>query len=178
MQYTARYESPLGVLLLASNGAALTGLWFEGQKHSGAATASPEQAVGALPVFAAARRWLDIYFGGTAPDFMPPLAPEGTAFRRTVWQALAAIPYGKTMTYGAVAAVVAKEMGRDAMSARAVGGAVGHNPISIIVPCHRVVGAGGNLTGYAAGIEKKAGLLRLEGAHMTGMFVPKKDSVL
>ncbi|MBQ8600749.1 MAG: methylated-DNA--[Clostridia bacterium] len=156
MTYVAHYHSPLGLITLASNGDALTGLWFEGQKYFGAGmeTAREEKA---LSVFAETKRWLDLYFQGMIPDFTPLLHFEGSAFRKSVWERLLLIPYGKTVTYGDLAGQIAKKM-----SAQAVGGAVGHNPIAIIVPCHRVVGANGSLIGYAGGIDKKEKLLALE----------------
>ena len=154
------YPSPLGEIILASDGEALTGLWFAGQKYEGA-TLAPEHAEKDLPVFAQTRHWLDIYFDGKAPDFTPPLRLRGTDFRQTVWEFLLTIPFGKTVTYGEIAAQIAQKTG-GSVSARAVGGAVGHNPISLIVPCHRVVGADGSLTGYAGGVERKEKLLKLE----------------
>jgi len=162
MEYTYHYSSPLGGILLAGEGAALTGLWFEGQKYC-ADTLSRPCGEGDLPVFADAARWLDLYFSGQAPDFTPPLAPKGTPFRRAVWDILLTIPYGQTMTYGQIAALLAEERGLSPRAARAVGSAVGHNPISLIIPCHRVVGSGGRLTGYAGGLERKEALLALEG---------------
>lgn len=162
MQYRTTYTSPLGGMLLASDGCALTGLWFEGQKYLPPCV--PEmQANDDLPVFAQTKRWLDGYFSGRDPGGCPPLRPAGTEFQRQVWQQLCTIPYGQTVTYGQVAAQIARERGTARMSAQAVGGAVGHNPISVIVPCHRVLGANGALTGYAGGIEKKRALLALEG---------------
>ncbi len=175
--YTCSYSSPLGQITLASDGTALTGLWFDGQKHF-AATLPPEHTEKALPVFDQTARWLDMYFGGREPDFTPPLALTGTPFRRAVAEILLTIPYGKTMTYGQIAARIAGKQDAKTISARAVGGAVGHNPISIIVPCHRVVGSGGSLTGYAGGIERKLQLLRLEGADLTGVYVPKAGTAL
>lgn len=159
MQYTASYQSPLGGILMAADGASLTGLWFEGQKYfaRGLDGAHEERS---LPVFEEARRWLDVYFSGGQPDFTPPLRFTGTAFQNGVWALLLAVPYGTTVTYGELA----RRHGLSHTSARAVGGAVGRNAISLIVPCHRVVGAGGNLTGYAGGLDRKRALLRLEGA--------------
>ena len=157
MDYTSHYASPLGGITLASDGENLTGLWFDGQKHF-AGTLDAEHREASLAVFDQAARWLDVYFSGHAPDFTPPLRPKTTAFRRTVWETLPTIPYGHTATYGEIAA----RMGLPVASARAVGGAVGHNAISIIIPCHRVVGANGRLTGYAGGIERKRALLELE----------------
>lgn len=162
MQYTAVYQSPLGPITLAADGQALTGLWFEGQRYDrrGLDQAGEEKG---LPVLRQAKAWLDIYFSGVAPDFTPPLRFTGTAFQNQVWTILAAIPYGQTRTYGDIARELAHCQGLARMSAQAVGGAVGRNRISIIVPCHRVVGADGSLTGYAGGLRKKAELLRLEG---------------
>ena len=170
MQYTAHYASPFGPITLASDGTSLVGLWFDGQKYF-AATLEDKHKQKSLPVFEEARRWLDIYFSGKEPDFLPPLAPKATPFRKKVWDILLSIPYGQTMTYGEIAKAIAREQS-SRMSAQAVGGAVGHNPISIIVPCHRVVGTNGSLTGYADGIDKKVQLLTLEGVDMTRFFVP------
>lgn len=163
MQYTTFYESPIGRMLLAADDAGLTGLWFEGQKYF-ARCLGRETEEKELPVFAEAKRWLDIYFSGKEPDFTPPLHFIGTDFQKEVWEILCAIPYGQTMTYGAIADRLAKKRGLSRMSAQAVGGAVGHNNLSIIVPCHRVVGSDGSLTGYAGGIERKTFLLNLENA--------------
>ena len=163
MQYTTFYESPIGRMLLAADDTGLTGLWFEGQKYF-ARCLDRESEEKELPVFAEAKRWLDIYFSGKEPDFTPPLHFTGTDFQKEVWEILCAIPYGQTMTYGAIADRLAKKRGLSRMSAQAVGGAVGHNNLSIIVPCHRVVGSDGSLTGYAGGIERKTFLLNLENA--------------
>ena len=146
---------------MASDGTALTGLWFDGQKHF-AETLDPEHEERPLPVFDETDRWLDLYFSGQAPEFTPALSVQGSAFRKAVWEILLAIPYGQTVTYGEIADRLRKEKGLPAVSARAVGGAVGHNPVSLIIPCHRVVGAGGCLTGYAGGVERKARLLGME----------------
>ena len=155
------YESPLGGITLGSDGKALTGLWFDGQEHY---AVTPPSQVGRrrLPVFDETCRWLDIYFSGCAPDFTPELVLHGTPFRKAVWDILLTIPFGKTMSYGEIAEILARQRGISRMSAQAVGGAVGHNPVSIIVPCHRVVGADGSLTGYAGGLERKARLLEIE----------------
>ena len=157
MDYTHAYLSPLGEIMLASDGEALIGLWFEGQKHFGAGLAG-EHMEKPLPVFDQADRWLELYFSGRNPDFTPPLCPHGTAFQKSVWRRLLSIPYGRTMTYGEIAL----SLGLPPGSVRAVGGAVGRNPISLMIPCHRVVGTKGNLTGYAGGIERKRRLLELE----------------
>lgn len=172
MQYLAYYKSPLGGITMASDGTALTGLWFDGQKYFAAGLKEKTQPK-SLPVFKQAVAWLDTYFAGQRPDFTPPLALSGTPFRRQVWQLLLAIPYGQTVTYGQIAQTVAHQNGLAQMSAQAVGGAVGHNPISIIVPCHRVVGTGGSLTGYAGGIDKKIELLKLEGIDVSKFFAPQ-----
>lgn len=164
MQYTAQYPSPLGPVLLAADagGTALTGLWFVGQKHF-ARHLDPEREARALPLFEDVRRWLDVYFSGRDPGFMPPLCPAGTPFEREVWALLCAIPYGQTTSYGRLAAQLAARRGLARLSAQAVGGAVGRNGISILIPCHRVLGADGSLTGYAGGLERKQYLLTLEG---------------
>ena len=167
MHYTTFYESPIGRMLLAADDTGLTGLWFEGQKYF-ARCLDRENEEKELPVFAEAKRWLDIYFSGKEPDFTPPLHFTGTDFQKEVWDILCAIPYGQTMTYGAIADQIAKKRGLSRMSAQAVGGAVGHNNLSIIVPCHRVVGSDGSLTGYAGGIERKTFLLNLENAKISG----------
>ena len=177
MEYTYHYESPLGRITLASDGEALIGLWFDGQKYF-ADVLGGEAEEKILPVFEQTIRWLNIYFRGKAPDFTPPLRMKTTSFRKAVWEILLTIPYGETMTYGEIAAMVARQKGLSTMSAQAVGGAVGHNSISLIIPCHRVIGSNGSLTGYAGGIEKKVKLLEMEGADMTGMFVPKRRAAL
>lgn len=157
--YTDRLSSPLGDILLSSDGTALTGLWFVGQKYI--PELSPVLCAD-LPVFRETRRWLDLYFQGAEPDFMPPLSLSGSPFRQAVWAQLRQIPYGTVTTYGRLAEALRQN--GIAASAQAVGGAVGHNPVSILVPCHRVIGANGSLTGYAGGLEKKQFLLTLEHA--------------
>lgn len=161
MQYINYYESPLGTLTMASDGDALTGLWFVGQKYYGA-TLGTEYIEANLPIFIETKRWLDCYFAGKNLKFTPKLAPQGSEFRQQVWAILQTIPYGSTLTYGEIGAQIAKVRGIAKMSAQAVGGAVGHNPISIIIPCHRVLGANGSLTGYAGGIDRKLALLEIE----------------
>ncbi len=175
MQYTSKYKSPLGNILLAADEKGLTGLWFEGQKYF-ALYLDKEHEEKELPVFRETKRWLDIYFTGKEPDFKLPLHFTGTSFQNEVWEILYTIPYGKTTTYGEIARLLAQKKGLAQMSAQAVSGAVRHNEISIIVPCHRVVGASGSLTGYAGGIDKKIKLLKLEGALRDGFFVPKKST--
>ena len=177
MTFLTHYDSPLGGVLLAADESGLTGLWFEGQKYF-ADNLPEERAERETETLALAKRWLDIYFAGKEPDFMPPLRPVGSPFRRAVWELLLEIPYGQTTTYGELSRRLAAEMGIAHMSAQAVGGAVGHKGISIIIPCHRVVGTGGSLTGYAGGVDKKVKLLELERADMRGFFVPKKGTAL
>lgn len=177
MTYIQHYDSPLEGILLAADEIGLTGLWFDGQKYF-ARDLSDVRIEQETPVLAEAKRWLDIYFTGKAPDFTPTLHPIGSAFRRSVWEILLQIPYGQTATYGEIARQLAKKQGLARMSAQAVGGAVGHNKISIIIPCHRVVGTNGSLTGYAGGIHKKEQLLELERADMRHFFLPEKGTAL
>ena len=177
MDYINHYDSPIGGITLASDGTALTGLWFDDQKYFGD-TLTEKYEEKNLPVFAKAAEWLDIYFSGKDPGFIPPLSMRTTAFRKRVWEIMLAIPFGQTMTYGQIAAQIAKEKDLPHMSAQAVGGAVGHNSISLIIPCHRVVGTDGSLTGYAGGIDKKIALLELEGADMSNLYAPKKGTAL
>ena len=157
MDAIRHYHSPLGGITLAGKGDALVGLWFDGQARFGAGL-SPDVREGSLPVLDEAARWLDAYFAGHDPGFTPRLSPRGGDFSRRVWAALREVPYGRTVTYGRLA----ERLGLPATSARAVGGAVGRNPISLIIPCHRVVGADGRLTGYAGGLERKARRLEWE----------------
>lgn len=163
MDYIAHYDSPLGGITLACNGAALVGLWFDGQKHF-ASTLGEEvrESHAYMPVMTDAFRWLDEYFSGRIPDTTPPVALEVSEFRSSVLEALMTVAYGRIVSYGELANMVARRSGRNVVSARAVGGAVSHNPISLIIPCHRVVGASGTLTGYAGGIERKRYLLEME----------------
>lgn len=177
MTFTQHYQSPLGGILLAADETGLTGLWFNGEKYF-ADNLPAEHSDQETPVLAETRRWLDIYFTGKEPDFLPPLHPIGSAFRRSVWEILLQIPYGQTITYGDIARQLAAKQDLPKMSAQAVGGAVGHNEISIIIPCHRVVGTNGSLTGYAGGIDKKIKLLELEHADMSRLFIPKKGTAL
>lgn len=173
MDYTAHYDSPLGGITLGSDGKALIGLWFDGQKYFADALYKEHAEQPELEIFDTTRRWLDIYFSGHAPDFTPPLLLRTTEFRRRVWEILLTIPFGQTMTYGDVSRIIAKERGLESMSAQAVGGAVGHNSISLIIPCHRVVGTSGSLTDYAGGIDKKVWLLQMEGT-LICLHSPKK----
>ena len=155
------YDSPLGGITMTGDGRVLTGLYFDGQRDAAAAlsAARPDRN---LPVFDETVRWLDIYFSGKAPGFTPAMRLTGTAFQHAVWDILLTIPYGQTMTYGQVAERLTGWTGLRRASARAIGGAAGHNPALLIVPCHRVIGADGSLTGYAGGIDRKAELRRLE----------------
>lgn len=162
MDYIARYDSPLGRITMASDGTALAGLWWDGQRYfAQGVNANPEEEE-RLPVFNLTRHWLDAYFKGKVPDFLPPLLLRGTEFRRRVWQELLHIPYGQLLSYGEIAHRITCGHTHQKAAARAVGGAVGHNPVSLIVPCHRVIGKNGTLTGYAGGLERKAGLLQWE----------------
>jgi methylated-DNA-[protein]-cysteine S-methyltransferase len=164
MYYSTKYTSPLGILTLASDGNNLVGIWIIGQKYFGGEIASKMTAKDDLPVFDVTKKWLDRYFAGKRPDANElPLAPVGgSEFRQKVWNILKEIPYGEVTTYGEIA----KKMNRKSMSAQAVGGAVGHNPISLVIPCHRVIGANKSLTGYAGGIDRKRKLLEMEGIKM------------
>lgn len=179
MYYSTTYTSPVGLLTLACDaaGEGLVGLWIEGQKYHG--NTVPEVMVERddIDLFNRAKMWLDRYFAGEKPRIAElPLAPIGGAFRQGVWELLCEIPYGEVITYGRIANQMATRTKRDSMSSQAVGGAVGHNPISIIIPCHRVVGANGSLTGYAGGIETKIQLLELEGVDISNLFVPKRST--
>lgn len=172
IQYTSKYQSPIGEILLAADEIGLTGLWLDGAKHYalGLDKVHEEREI---PVFNEIRHWLNIYFSGQEPDFMPPVHIIGTPFQIEVWEILSTIPYGETITYGEIAKMLAHRRGIKQMSAQAVGAAVGHNKISIIIPCHRVIGTNGSLTGYAGGIDKKIQLLKNEGIDTAKLFVPK-----
>lgn len=174
MIYTTRYDSPVGELMIAADEEKITGLWIHAQKYY-ASTLPPDsmQKPELLPLKTACE-WLDNYFAGKKPSISElTLAPMGGEFRQSVWEILCGIPYGTVTTYGAIATLLAKKTNRVSVSAQAVGGAVGHNPISIIIPCHRVVGMNGSLTGYAGGIDKKIQLLKHEGVDMSHLFIPK-----
>ena len=165
MIYTWKYDSPLGPLTLAEEDGALVGLWMQGQKYF---PQDLKARQGFTPTLEQTAAWLDRYFAGCRPEMSAlSLNPKGSEFRREVWDILRRIPYGETTTYAAIAAQIAKNRGISRMSAQAVGGAVGHNPISILIPCHRVVGSGGSLTGYAGGLERKQWLLDWEKSHRT-----------
>jgi methylated-DNA-[protein]-cysteine S-methyltransferase len=168
MMYSVWYDSPLGRLFLVSDETHLIGLWFEGQKYFVSSLTDEIINKPNLPIFSTTQSWLDDYFSGKKPSISDlSLAPAGSEFRTEVWNILCSIPYGQTITYGKIAKMMAQRMKKPGMSSQAIGGAVGHNPISIIIPCHRVVGAKGKLTGYAGGIEKKIKLLELEQATMS-----------
>lgn len=173
MHYIHRYESPFGAITMASDGEALIGLWFDGQKYFADCLAY-NHGEKHLSVFDSADRWLDVYFSGNAPNFTPPLRLLTTDFRKEVCEIMLTIPYGKTITYGEIADRIAARRGGTKMSAQAVGGAVSHNSISLIIPCHRVVGSGGNLTGYAGGLDIKIRLLESEGVDVSAFFMPRK----
>ena len=179
MYYTTDYASPIGMLKLAADGEALVGLWMEGQKYYFRTITGETREDNHLPIFGAVKSWLDRYFAGEKPAISSLiLAPIGGEFRQGVWELLCQIPYGQVITYGDLAKKVANQMNKAAMSAQAVGGAVGHNPISLIIPCHRVVGAKGSLTGYAGGVKKKLWLLAHEGVDTQGLVIPKKGTAL
>ena len=204
MKYIMHYDSPIGPITLASDGQALTDLLFDGEKYydeafenhskgvkendSAAKQRAPKKGTQLIevsaseiadhPAFAETIRWLDIYFSGKDPGFLPPLKLQTTPFRQEICEIMLTIPYGATMTYGQIADIIAKRRGIARMSAQAVGGAVGHNPISLIIPCHRVIGTDGSLVGYGGGVDKKLSLLQLEGADMTNLFVPFKGTAL
>lgn len=161
MHYISKYNSPFGEITIASDGDNVIGIWFDRQKYF-AATLDENYSEKELPIFYHVKKWLDAYFNGEKPKMTLPIKLEGSQFQLVVWQILLSIPYGQTMTYGEVAMRVSEKLGMASMSAQAVGNAVGHNPICIVVPCHRVVGVGGKMVGYAGGIERKIGLLKLE----------------
>lgn len=179
MYYSTTHPSPVGLLTLACDGDSLAGLWMQGQKYFAGTIPEAMTERHDIPVFIAAKKWLDRYFAGEKPAIAElPLAPVGGGFRQSVWKLLCEIPYGCVVTYGDIAKKMAAKMNKATMSSQAVGGAVGHNPLSIIIPCHRVVGANGSLTGYAGGVSIKTTLLALEGVDMAGLFVPKKGTAL
>ena len=179
MYYITGYQSPIGALTLASDGAHLVGLWIEGQKYFASTISGMVEKQADLPVLTLTKTWLDCYFAGERPTLSAiPLAPAGSVFRQAVWKILCEIPYGTVTTYGAIAKLIAEMQGKAHFSGQAVGSAVGHNPISIIIPCHRVIGANGSLTGYAGGLSTKIKLLELEGVDLSRLFVPRKKSTI
>ena len=173
MIYSTVYNSPIGRLTMASDGENLIGLWIDGQKYF-AETVAKCAAEKSLPIFGSTEKWLDEYFAGEIPDFTPPICfGEFSDFRKRVWKILLEIPYGKTTTYGEIAKNIAAKKGLEKMSAQAVGGAVGWNPLCIVVPCHRVLGSDGSLTGYGGGIKNKIALLKIEGIAAEKFTLPK-----
>ena len=178
MYYSTEYNSIIGPLLLVCDDNNLIGLWMMGQKYFCPLKEQPVPK-DEHPVLMQAKKWLDRYFNGEMPDIKElPLAPVGSSFRQEVWEILCSIPYGDVMTYGQIADRIAKNHGKEKMSAQAVGGAVGHNPISVIIPCHRVVGTNGSLTGYAGGVAKKLTLLKHEGLDVDKFTIPTKGTAI
>lgn len=179
MVYKTYYDSKIGIITLASDGENIIGLWMEGQKYYGGTVKEEMVEKSDLPIFLKAKEWLDRYFEGKKPSISElKLAPRGGTFRKMVWEILCEIPYGQVTTYGEIGKEVAKRMNKKTMSGQAVGGAVGHNPISIIIPCHRVVSSNGSLTGFAGGLTKKITLLELEKVDMSKLFIPKKGTAI
>jgi methylated-DNA-[protein]-cysteine S-methyltransferase len=179
MYYSTKYQSPIGLITLACDGENLAGLWIKGQKYFGDTIPEIMTENNNLPIFNSAKKWLDRYFASKKPAISElKLDPIGGEFRQGVWEILCEIPYGETISYGSIAKKMAEKMNKKSMSSQAVGGAVGHNPISIIIPCHRVVGSNGSLTGFSGGIKKKIKLLELEGVDLSRLFVPKKGTAL
>jgi methylated-DNA-[protein]-cysteine S-methyltransferase len=179
MFYSTTYPSPIGTITLACTDDHLVGLWTEGQKYHGGTIPETMTENHDMPIFTTTKKWLDRYFAGQNPEISElPLSPIGSEFRQGVWDILREIPYGKVITYGDIAKKMAARMDRTSMSSQAIGGAVGHNPISIIIPCHRVVGGDGSLTGFAGGVQMKIKLLELEGTDMSRLFVPTKGTAL
>ncbi len=177
MLYYKKVASPLGEITLRSDGEALTGLWFANDKHYGAKDIAGA-ALADLDVFTQVEAWLAEYFAGHEPKVSVPLKLQGSEFQMQIWRLLQDIPYGRLVTYGDIAKKIAAQKGMARMSAQAVGGAVGHNPLCIIVPCHRVVGANGSLTGYGGGMWRKVRLLELEKVAMSKLTVPTKGTAL
>ena len=181
MYYSTTYPSPVGIITLACDGDGknLVGLWIKGQKYHGDTLPESMTKQNNIPLFNTTKKWLDKYFAGQKPNISElPLAPIGGKFRQGVWKILCEIPYGEVITYGNIAQKMVTQMNKKSMSSQAVGGAVGHNPISIIIPCHRVVGSNGSLTGYSGGIQTKIHLLTLEGADTSRLFMPKRGTAL
>ncbi len=179
MYYSTVYDSPIGSITLAGDGKNIVGLWMEDQKYFGGTISTEMVQKDDLEIFDKTKKWLDRYFTGEKPHIKElPLAPIGGEFRQEVWKILTEIPYGEVITYGDIAEKIARKRNKKTMSAQAVGGAVGHNPISIIIPCHRVVGTNKSLTGFAGGIAKKIKLLEHEGIDMSKLFIPTKGTAL
>ena len=172
MYYKSTYNSPIGKIYIVSDESNLIGLWIEGQKYFFESFNEETISVGEVEIIKKTKQWLDRYFKMEHPNINEiPLAPKGGEFRQRVWKILCKIPYGEVITYGDISKIVAKEMGKKSMSAQAIGNAVGHNPISIIIPCHRVIGVNGNLTGYAGGIDKKIQLLKIENVNISNFKI-------
>ena len=179
MIYTTYYNSPIGKILLASKDNKLIGLWIDGQKYYLGNLKDKIKQNDDVEILLKTKKWLDEYFAGKKPQILKlDLAPIGSDFAKSVWKILCKIPYGEVTTYGNIAKEMAKKLKKEKMSAQAIGGAVGHNPISIIIPCHRVVGADGSLTGYAGGLDKKIKLLMHENVDMSKLYIPKKGTAL
>lgn len=179
MKYKCFYESPIGKIILSSNGIDITGLWFDSSRFIDKLNMIEFNINEELEVFRMTKLWLDRYFNGEEPNPEEiPIELEGSDFSLKVWEKLKGIPYGNTVTYGDIAKQISKENNLEKMSAQAVGHAVGYNPISIIVPCHRVVGAKGNLTGYGGGLDKKIELLKIEKANIKDFYIPKRGNAL
>lgn len=179
MYFTTTYLSPVGTLTLCSNETKLLGLWIEGQKYFGGTIQENLMKKNDLTILENSKKWLDMYFSGNKPSLTDlSLAPMGGEFRQAVWKVLCSIPYGEVLTYREIGKQVAEHLGKNTMSAQAIGGAVGHNPISIIIPCHRVVGSNGSLTGYAGGIQNKIKLLKHEGVNISKLTIPKNGTAL
>ena len=177
--YKTTIESVIGKITFGSDGESLVGLWTDGQRYFGDTVPNEMLPNDNLNVFTITKDWLNRYFEGEKPQISElSLAPIGGEFRQTVWKMLTEIPYGKVITYGELAQKIAKQRGIERMSAQAVGTAVGHNPISIIIPCHRVVGANGNLTGFSGGIQMKLQLLQHEGVDINRFYIPTKGTAL
>lgn len=175
MNYSTHYLTPIGEYLIVSDGENITGMWMVGQKYFAHNIKENIVEKSDLPIFAVTKNWLDRYFAGEKPAiFELPFAPKGSEFQQNVWNMLCEIPYGEVTTYGKIAQEIATLKGKKRMSAQAVGGAVGHNPISIIIPCHRVIGSDGSLTGYAGGIDVKLKLLEHEGIDISALSIPKR----
>lgn len=167
MEYNFEYKSPIGSIIITSDETEITGLRFKGESEAEVLSDKKYKETSAIKE---AKRWLDIYFSGKNPGYIPAINPTGTEFQKLVWKLLLEIPYGKTTTYGEIAGKIAEIKNVSRMSAQAVGGAVGKNPIAIIIPCYRVVGKKGNMTGYAYGIDKKIALLEIERADIKNYY--------
>lgn len=167
MEYIFEYKSPIGIIIITSDETEITGLRFKGESETEVLSDNKYKETSAIKE---GKKWLDLYFSGKNPGYIPAINATGTEFQKLVWEMLLEIPYGKTTTYGEIAGKIAEIKNVSRMSAQAVGGAVGKNPIAIIIPCHRVVGKNGKLTGYRYGMDKKISLLALEGADMGKFF--------